>query len=287
VAGTGGLAQTGGTSSGGSSSLGGTGGGMAGTGGGTAGGGGGGGAVDTTLVGGWDGALLTFPCGNTGSGYDCQQPSSATCKSYNAQSNPMVSTIPPANGAPSSWTMGGDPGTVYAVTFRIRGVVEVNSYVGGTRDAGDASILTTPRDLFQVGGAPQTNGGPSFDYNTYELDVTPPVNGAANVYFLNSVTTAQNPHANNSPTTHLTFDIDYSATIKVQGGGKVTLKVTDSNCTQVQNCGDAAGNTCMAPRTVSLAGADPAAPAFAQPFTNGNFHGQWIFFDITKVVVAQ
>lgn len=184
--------------------------------------------------------------------------------------------------------MGGTPGTVYDVTFRIRGVVEVTSYIGGTR-AGAASVLTTPRNLFQVGGTPQqNNGGPSFDYNTYELDVSPPVaSAAANVYFLNSVTVAQNPHASGSPTTHLTFDIDYTATIKVQGGGKVTLKVTDSNCTQVQNCGPTTGNSCLAPRTVSLAGATPAAPSFAQPFQSGNYYGQWVFFDVTDVKVAQ
>ena len=183
--------------------------------------------------------------------------------------------------------MGGSPGTVYSVTFHIRGVVEANSYVGGTRDAGTTSITTTPRDLFQAGGTPQDNTGPSFDYNTYELDVTPAVSGAANVYFLNSVTYEQNPHANGSPTTHLTFDIDYSATIKVPGGGKVTLKVTDSNCTQVQNCGATAGNTCQSPRTVSLAGSMPAAPSFAQPLSTGKYYGQWVFFDITSVTVAQ
>jgi hypothetical protein len=275
-AGTGGAAATGGTSTGGTG----------GTGGGAAGGSGGGGVVDTTLVGSWDGALVEFPCGSTGSGYDCQQPATANCKNYNSQSNPFVSTIPPANG-PSSWTMGGTPGTVYSVTFHIKGVVEVNAYAGGVRDAGTTSIQTTPRDLFQVGGTPQDNTGQSFDYNTYELDVTPAVSGAANVYFLNSVTYEQNPHANGSPTTHLTFDIDYSATIKVPGGGTVTLKVTDSNCTQVQNCGAAAGNTCQAPRTVSLAGATPSAPSFAQPFSNGQFYGQWVFFDITSVTVAQ
>jgi hypothetical protein len=282
--GTGGSGETAGASAGGSAGASTAAGAGGSAGGGTA----GAGAIDpTTFTGGWDGALIEFPCGSTGSGYDCQQPASAQCKNYNQQSNPVVSTIPPANGVPDSWTMGGTPGTVYNVTFHLRGVVEVTSYVGGTRDAGNTSVQTTPRDLFQVGGAVQDNTGPSFDYNTYELDVTPAVSGAANVYFLNSVTTAQNPHASNSPTTHLTFDIDYSATIKVPGGGKVSMTVTDSNCTQVQNCGNAAGNTCAAPRTVSLAGSTPPAPAFAQPFSNGNFHGQWVFFDVTNVTVAQ
>jgi hypothetical protein len=241
--------------------------------------------IDTTLVGAMDGALIQFACGNTGSGYDCAQPSTAHC--MNASGSTPPGAITPSNGAATSWTIGGTTGTIYNVTFRLRGVVEVTSYVGGTRDAGSTSILQS-QDLFQQGGAAQTSGGPSFDYNVYELDVTPPVTGAANTYFLNSVTTAENPHANNSPTTHLTFAIDYTKTIKVSGGGKISLKVTDSNCTEVQNCGPTSGNTCAAPRTVSLTGAMPAPMNFVQPFQQpSGKYGQWIHFDITQVAVAQ
>ena len=282
IAGSAGTTVAGGASNVGGAPAGGSGGSSAGSGGSSA----GAAAVDTTLVGSWDGALMLYPCGATGSGYDCKQPAEVSCKTYNQQSNPTVSTIPPANNAPSTWTMGGTPGTNYSVTFRVRGIVEVTSYVGGTR-LGGASVLTTPRNLFQAGGTPQTNGGPSFDYNTYELSVSPAVQGEPNLYFLNSVTTAQNPHAGSSPTSHLTFDIDYTATIKVPGGGKVTLKVTDSNCTQVQNCGPTEGNTCQAARSVPLDGAMPPAPTFNQPYTQGTLHGQWVFFDITKVTVAQ
>jgi hypothetical protein len=249
-------------------------------------GGGGGAPPDPTLVGALDGALIEFACGNTGSGYDCAQPSTAKCT--NASGSTPPGAITPSNGAATSWKVGGTAGTVYDVTFHLRGVVEVTSYVGGTRDAGNTSILTS-QDLFQQGGTAQTSGGPSFDYNTYELDVTPAVTGAANVYFLNSVTTAENPHANNSPTQHLTFPIDYTKTIKVQGGGTISLKVTDSNCTEVQNCGPTSGNTCAAPRTVSLTGATPAAPdSFVQPFqAPSGKYGQWLFFDVTKVAVGQ
>jgi hypothetical protein len=241
----------------------------------------------TTFAGGWDGALIEYGCGNSGSSYDCSQPAAAGCKNYDKSSNPVVSTIPPSNGAPTTWTMGGNPGTIYSVTVHVRGVVEVISYVGGTRAAGNTSILTTPRNLFQVGGVPQDDTGPSFDYNTYEVHVTPPVTGEANAYYLNSVTVAQNPHAPNTPTVHLTFDIDYSATIKVPGGGQVSMKVTDTNCRQVQNCGDTTGNTCAKPRVVNLAGSAPPAPTFSQPLVSGGYYGQWVFFDVTNVTVAQ
>jgi len=138
--------------------------------------------------------------------------------------------------------------------------------------------------LFCSGGTqqPTTNGG---DYNTYELDVAPPVTGETNVYYLNSVISSENPHTSNV-TQHLTFPIDYSATIKVTGGGMVTFKSYDSNCALVQNCGPTQGNMCQAPRTISLAGAMPAAPTtFMQPYQmpTGSY-GQWVFFDITNVV---
>ena len=68
----------------------------------------------------------------------------------------------------------------------------------------------------------------------------------------------------------------------------VTLKVFDSNCALVQNCGPTSGNTCTAPRTVSLSNATPAAPTtFTQPFGGGSVgYGQWVHFDVTNVTVG-
>lgn len=287
-AGSAGSPQGGSSSAGSTGSLGGAAGASAGSGGASAGASGAAPVVDTKLVGAWDGALLQYPCGNSGSGYDCAQPSGVNCKKYDQNNNPVLSIIPPSGGAASSWTMGGVTGTTYDVTFRVRGVVEVNSFKEGTRAAGNGSVLVEPRNLFQAGGIPPANGDSTFDYNVFELDVTPAVSGAPNVYFLNSVTEGQNPHASSSPTVHKSFNVDYSATIKVPGGGKISLKVTDSNCVQIQNCGDSTGGQCASgARTVPLNDASPAAPAFAQPPANGNFFGQWVFFDVTKVAVAQ
>ncbi len=280
-AGAGGLEGVSGGASGGAGGVGGSSAGTAGTSAGGVGGGaaGAGGAPDLlSVVGPWDGALVLYPCGNSGSGYDCAQPAAAQCVNNNLDS--ATKTV---------WQLAGTAGTIYNVTFRVRGVVETTSYVGGTRDAGNASINAN-KDLFQVGGTIQQQGGPSYDYNTYQIDVTPAVAGAtANTYFLNSVTTNENPHAAGSPTTHLTFPIDYTKTIKVTGGGKVTLTVFDSNCTLVQNCGPTSGNQCSAPRSVALTGATPPPPAtFMQPFqAPAGRYGQWVHFDITNVTVAQ
>ena len=214
----------------------------------------------------WDGQLVEFPCGSSGSGYDC---ANLGCVNNMATKTTM-------------WTMAGTSGSVYSVTFNVRGIVEAYSYVGGTRDGGS---ITSNLDLFQRGGMAQSSGGSNYDYNTYELDVSPGVTGEANVYFLNSVSAAEGPHASNSPTQHLTFPINYTKTIKVMGNSVITLKVFDSNCTLVQNCGPTMGNTCAAPRTVSLSGVMPAAPSsFMQPFQmpTGKY-GQWVFFDVTDV----
>jgi len=130
----------------------------------------------------------------------------------------------------------------------------------------------------------QEPSGSGNDYNTYELDVSPAVAGEANVYYLNSVIASENPHTS-SATQHLTFDINYNATIKVTGGGTLTFKTYDSNCKEVQNCGPTQGNQCQAPRTVSLAGVMPAAPtSFIQPFQMPTgAYGQWVFFDVLSV----
>jgi hypothetical protein len=251
--------------------------------------------VDTTVVGAWDGALLEYPCAKAStSGYDC--------------ANVNCSGTPSTTTHTQSWTMGGTTGTVYNVTFRVRGVVEVTYYTGTKRDADVANgmmntSITKSGDLFARGGTPQTSSGQSYDYNTYELDVTPAVAGAENTYFLNSVDMNENPHAGGSTTTHLTFKIDYTKTIKVTGGGTVTLKSFDSNCALVMNCATSSQNQCATHYTVDITGAMPApAPlvpkvpstpetwqtaTFAQPYSQNNGYGQWLLFDITDVSVAQ
>jgi len=232
-----------------------------------------------SIVGTWDGALTAYPCNDKRSGYDC---SNIGCSGGTATKM-------------TSWTMQGQAGTVYNVMVRIRGIVEVQAYGypgSGMRDAGNASIATN-LDLFQRGGTPMSSGGVSYDYNNYELSVAPGVPTSVsmyNTYYLNSVITNENPHASNNITTHLTFPIDYTKTIPVMGNSTVTLKVFDSNCALVQNCGPTSGNSCQSPRTVSLSGAMPAAPAsFQQPF-QGNVtgaYGQWVHFDVLGVTVAQ
>jgi len=263
--GSGGSAGSGG--SGGSAAGGRGGSGTGGTGGAT--GSGGTGGADTGIVGSWDGSLILFPCQDARTSYDCTN--------VNCTGSPSTKTTT------QMWKMGGQSGTVYTVTFNVRGVVEAYAYVGGTRASGTASISTN-QNLFITGGTQQTAGNGN-DYNTYELDVAPGATGAAkDVYYLNSVISSENPHTS-TVTQHKTFPINYSAMIKVPGGSTVTFTSYDSNCALVQNCAAQVQGTCSMPRTVSLAGVDPAAPtSFMQPYQAPvGSYGQWIFFDITSV----
>ena len=266
---TGGSGGKGGSSTGGSTGTGGSLGGSTGTGGSTA-TGGAGGAVDLTAVAAsFDGQLLEFPCGASHSGYDCDN--------VGCTGGTVTHTM--------TYPIKGTTGAIYSMTFNVRGVVEAYAYVGGTRAAGTASVSqrATNGGLFCSGGTQEPSGSGN-DYNTYELDVSPAVAGETNVYYLNSVISSENPHTSTA-TQHLTFDINYNATIKVTGGGTLTFKTYDSNCKEVQNCGPTQGNQCQAPRTVSLAGVTPAAPtSFTQPFQMPTgAYGQWVYFDVTSV----
>jgi hypothetical protein len=230
-----------------------------------------------SVVGSWDGALVTYPCApGSKDNYDC---SNAPCSNNE-------------NTTTNTWKMNGSADTVYDVTFRVRGVVEVINYLEGMRDSGNASIVNN-KDLFYRGGRALKAGETGVDYNQYKLTIAPaaPSDTAKGVYFLNSVDASQSPKASKI-TEHLTFPIDYSKTILVPGGSTVTLSVYDSNCRLVQNCGTTAGsNTCSAPVVANLSPATPPAPSTFQAggtayYQNGG-HGQFVFFDVTKVAVHQ
>ena len=241
----------------------------------------------TAFSGGWDGALLQYPCASKGSSVDC--PNDSTCVSVAGQNKP--SSIIPAklNGGatPSTWTVGGDASKTYDVHVLIRGVVESYNYVGGTIDK-TSGTPATRQDLFGKDGAPQNNANTTngSDYNFYLLTVTPPT-GTAKKYMLNAVPNTENPHSSNL-TSHRSFAITEDKHIIMSGGSKVTLEVGDSNCVQIMNCGDQAGGSCTTPWVIPLNGSTPPIPktgTFAQPYSANGSYGQWVSFDVLDVVV--
>lgn len=251
----------------------------------------GGGAIDATMFsGGWDGALLEYPCGSKGSSVDCPQDNS--CVKVSGTTKPSSVIPPKLNGqtTKSTWTMGGTMGTIYDVHVLIRGVTEAYNYVGGTIDK-TSGTPSTREDLFGSDGKPQPNndGNNGSDYNSFILTVTPPGGGTAKMYNLNAVQSSENPHT--SPLTqHRSFKIVEDKHLKIAGGSTVKLEVGDSNCVEIMNCGDQAGGSCTSPWVIPLTGSMPPIPAtgsFDQPFSaNGSF-GQWVSFDVLDVTVAK
>lgn len=212
------------------------------------------------LVGPLDGFLFTARCGDGGTGYDCLN-SVNTC----------------SDGQPTEFrrdfAVAGDPAKIYDVTVRVRGVVELKLYSNDVRAAGTASNADSEPNFFAAGGTI-----PTTTYNTYELNVTPNVPGAANHYWLNS--------RDDTNEDHESWPLNYEATFPVQGGGNVNYRVFDTNCRQIMNCGPGNGSsTCRQPRTVDLSNADPPVANFAQPFQGpaGAF-GQWVHIDVVSVV---
>jgi hypothetical protein len=167
----------------------------------------------------------------------------------------------------------GDPNQIYRIDFRAKGVTESKNYTGGTRRA------TGPIDPGPTGGDLWYEGGtaPLSTYSSYELHVTPPVDGAPNDYFLNA-RDGTDEHDGS------TWALDYAASIKVHGGGTITFKTFDSNCTAELNCGVRPQGTCQS-RILDLSGAVPAPPAtFSQPPKNATGAPvQWLFIDVTNV----
>lgn len=269
----------------------------AGAGGAAAGSGGAAPVVDVTLAKDWDGALLKYPCGDGNPNYDCKQPTTTNCKNATPTQAPTV--IKPADNAKTTWTMGGTPGTIYDVKVHIRGVVEPSWYHGGERAAGNNTSISTgskvpgaqswAKDLFQTGGTTLVYGDDSFDYNQYELTITPP-GGQIARYFLNSVNPNEKP-GKNAATTHLSFEIDEMPTLKIAGGSTISLTVSDSNCVQIQNCGTSNNDMCgNGARNVPLNDADPKPQNWNGKVTSGaggNLNGQFVHFDVVSVTVAQ
>lgn len=100
----------------------------------------------------------------------------------------------------------GEPGKRYRVTLRFRGVVEPMMYKDGRMDG----------DYFYVGGEPDNP-----NYNIYKLSISSP----ASHYFLNR----------QDKVGHRIFTIDYTKTIEIDGGAKLTFHGNGQNGRLITN----------------------------------------------------
>jgi hypothetical protein len=110
--------------------------------------------------------------------------------------------------------LGGDPGTVYDLTLRVRGLMEPRRYTGG-------ALHTPGNKYFYAGGAPdplKKNNGQA--YNVYQIAVTDPKQD----YFLNRDT--DDALGGGYTPSHSVFNVDYTVTIKARGGATISV-ITD------------------------------------------------------------
>jgi hypothetical protein len=172
----------------------------------------------------------------------------------------------------------GTPGTPYTVNFEVRGVVGTRCYSGGTAAYTGVPSVDGPNNTWYVGGVQANNS----IWSTYELHVSPPVPGEANVYFFNAF--PSNPSWCEK---EATYQVGYTASFKVLGGGTMKFTIHDANCMTQQNCGgNDSATTCDAPRTIDLSGMSPAA-SFGQPpvssVSGSTYYPQWLYFDVKSV----
>jgi hypothetical protein len=128
-------------------------------------------------------------------------------------------------------TAGGDPGDVFQVTLRMRGVVEQKTYSGGTR-----------LGYWQVGGTPDTTG-----YNVYHLRV------GDQDYYVNA----------GQSMIRYCWPVDYTQTILVHVGDEIVFEATSSDTAIIKNR-DEAG------QPIVVAGIPPAPDSFNGQFMQVN-----------------
>lgn len=112
-------------------------------------------------------------------------------------------------------TFGGEPGTTYSVTLRVRGIWEPTNIDGG--EVPDSNIP------YMVGGDVAPGGGDSaaINYQQFYIEVGSP----AQTYWLNE----------HDYVAHDIHKEDYEITIPIEGGSTVTVVANDGNERQIAN----------------------------------------------------
>ncbi len=104
---------------------------------------------------------------------------------------------------------GGEPGSVYDVRLRIRGLVEPTTIASGQTPLQD-------HPYFKVGGTVSAQ-----DYSQWQIEVSEP----AQTYWLNHYPT----------TSHTIYKEDFEATLQIAAGADVAVRVVDGNDRQIDN----------------------------------------------------
>jgi hypothetical protein len=152
-------------------------------------------------------------------------------------------------------TFGGTAGTTYAVTLRVRGIVEPKHYDN------------CPKQVEGFCGGPNAAPAEAGAYNVYMIQVAN--SGGTARYFLNALDENEE---------HDSYPLDYEATIDIEGGAEIQLVAADENCTAIKNCANDGSNdlTCNPITLPDLAD----HPEIVQPY-----NGQFIVLDVVSVTL--
>jgi hypothetical protein len=178
-------------------------------------------------------------------------------------------------------TVGCTAGQTYTVNFHVRGIMGTRCYTGGTIASTATPSPTGVNNTWYSGGAQYNNS----IWNTYELHVSPVPSGKSSVYFANAFGTDT---VNTSwCEKEATYEVDYSNSFSVVGGGTITWTIHDTNCQAQQNCGsDDKSTQCNMMRSLTVSDLSPPG-TFAQPPTNSvngkTYYPQWSYWTVTSV----
>ena len=207
------------------------------------------------------GFTTLVPCSMPYAARDCRTASQQACADL-ANADPVLNGARPTD---ETLRFGGEPGTIYNVRVRVQGQVEGKQYAGGTDQSSAAGL---PADGFYVGGAPDNSIEPPF--NTYAMRVSSP----SKDYFFNSIATGNDTRIRSS-----TFDIDYEAVIRVEGGATLRMIASDPNCLSTKNCADPVAADCNPHSFGGL------SPEIADAIGSQPYDAQFVGFVVQSVTI--
>jgi cysteine-rich repeat protein len=226
-----------------------------------------------------DGWLITTPCGDEPSSDDCAG------GGWSVNGGPSTACQGGRLEAVVDYDIGGEPGVEYDVAMHFYGVMEPRQYGNGvmreaqggpSRDEGG-----TPTPFAWAEGAAPNIAAGDQNYNTYEFHVMNESGEEVRSYYFNA----------DAGTGHYTMAINYEKTLRLVGGGSVSIRVFDNNCRMIKNCGANGGAPCTGKaRSIDIAGADPQpGGALQQPgLGRADEHsGQWWLIDVVSVAFVE
>ena len=133
------------------------------------------------------------------------------------------------------------------VTFTFNALVEAKSYEQGTRDAGSKpppDLEHSPTDSFHRDGSPIPSG-----HNVWKLTVYDDKGAEARHYFMNSF-----PAGGAWQDYDRLFQVSFTKSIVIVGGGFIEHAIQDPDCLTVDNCGadGSVDGACLRPRSLLL-----------------------------------